>query len=70
VLADPSIIDNDKELYILSAMWFWGVEKRYEDLNKLADEDDIEKITKVISNSLDTKDNRKKILEKIKNELK
>jgi predicted chitinase len=70
VLADPSVIDEDMELYILSAMWFWGVEKKYEDLNKLADEDDIEKITKVISNSLDTKDNRKKILEKIKNELK
>ena len=69
-MADPTIIDNDKELYILSAMWFWGVEKSYKDLNKLADEDKIKEITIIISNDDKTMSKRKEILDKLKNVLK
>ncbi|HOK99875.1 MAG TPA: hypothetical protein PLD12_12130, partial [Bacteroidales bacterium] len=41
VLSNPSIIDTDEELFILSAMWFWNMNN----LNKLADDDNIKAIT-------------------------
>ena len=70
VVADPSVIDEDMELYILSALWFWGVEKRYKDLNKLADEDKVKEITIIISNDDKTVSKREVILNKLKNVLK
>ena len=45
VLSNPNVLDDDKDLYILSAMWFWD----RNDLNKLADYGDTNRITLTVN---------------------
>jgi predicted chitinase len=66
VLSNPNILDDDKELYILSAMWFWDTRK----LNKLADGGEIDAITCAINTKCEGGKKREEYVEQLKNQLK
>ncbi|WP_173076359.1 glycoside hydrolase family 19 protein [Tenuifilum thalassicum] len=65
VVSNPSVIDKDEELFVLSALWFWSSEKKNKKLNDCADLGNYEEITRVISNSTKTVEERKKIFDKL-----
>jgi predicted chitinase len=66
VVNDPTLIDSDKELFILSAMWFWNTNS----LNGKADEGKFDDITKKINKDSEGKADRLKYLNNLKNEIK
>ena len=66
VLSNPNALDDDKDLYILSAMWFWDTNK----LNKLADEGKSDEITCVINKKCEGDKKREQYVKQLKNQLK
>jgi predicted chitinase len=54
VVANPKLLDDDKELFVLSAMWFWNTNN----LNDLADDGNIDKITSTINTKSEGDDKR------------
>ncbi|NDV45666.1 hypothetical protein D0T49_01195 [Paludibacter sp. 221] len=66
IIANPTIIDTDKELFILSAMWFW----KENNINNYADNDDANKITLKINNAGEGKKTRNNYKNQLKNQLK
>jgi predicted chitinase len=66
VIANPNVLDNDKELYVLSAMWFWDTNK----LNNIADKGNIDEITLKINNGGEGKKERKNYTNQLKQQLK
>jgi len=65
VLSNPSIIDTDEELFILSALWFWNMNK----LNEKADDNNFDDITKAINRSSEGKSDRLRYLNYLKKEI-
>lgn len=63
ILANPDIITTSPEACIKTACWFWKVNN----LNMLADKDDVLTITKRINGGTNGLDDRKNILKKAKN---
>ena len=63
VLSNPSIIDKDEELFILSALWFWKNNK----INETVDNDNVEQVTKKINKKGLDWEKREKIYNNIKN---
>jgi Predicted chitinase len=66
VVANPKVIDDDKELFILSAMWFWNTNN----LNKLADDDNIKAITLKINSKGEGLKGRENYANQLKSSLK
>jgi predicted chitinase len=66
VVANPKVIDEDKELFILSAMWFWNTNN----LNGKADDGKFDEITRAINKSSEGKADRLKNLNNLKKEIK
>ncbi|MEM4326154.1 MAG: hypothetical protein QXU40_02540 [Candidatus Pacearchaeota archaeon] len=57
-------------MFVLSSLWFWGVENKKKDLNKLADNYEFEKITEIINKGKEGKDIRFRYLNNLKYEIK
>jgi predicted chitinase len=66
VVSNPKSIDEDKELFILSAMWFWNTNN----LNSKADNGKFDEITKAINSAGHGKAERLKYLESLKKQIK
>jgi predicted chitinase len=66
VVSNPSVIDNDQILFILSAMWYWQTNN----LSKLADDDDTESITLKINLKEEGEGMRENYVSKLKNIIK
>ncbi len=66
VVANPKAIDEDKELFVLSAMWFWEIN----DLNKLSDDNNVKSITFKINSGNENLVKREYYVNQIKNNLK
>ena len=66
MVANPKVIDDDKELFILSAMWFWNTNN----LNKLADDDNIKAITLKINSKGEGLKGRENYANQLKSSLK
>jgi hypothetical protein len=66
VVTDPTIIDTDKELFILSGLYYWkNLAKINEEINKLSLENvtnDVYKITGLVNAKKEGKETRKKYL--------
>jgi hypothetical protein len=65
VVANPSLLDNDKELYVLSAMWFWDINK----LNNTADKGNIDEITLKINKGKEGVETRENYTNQLKQQL-
>jgi predicted chitinase len=66
VVANPSVIDSNDTLFILSAMWFW----KTNGLNELSQNDDFKNITLKVNKDGLNDINRKTLLTEFKNLLK
>ena len=66
VVANPKLIDENKDLFILSAMWFW----KSNGLNKLSDKGSFDEITKKINANKEGKVHRLKYLNELKKYIK
>lgn len=59
---NPDIVSSSKDMILTSAMWFWITNN----INNLADKDDVVGITKKINGGIIGLDHRKELLNKIK----
>jgi predicted chitinase len=66
VVTNPKAIDNSKELFILSAMWFWNTNN----LNKKADDNKFDDITRIINSASHGKADRLRYVNNLKNQIK
>ncbi len=65
VVTNPKAIDNSKELFILSAMWFWNTNN----LNKKADANKFDDITRIINSASHGKADRLRYVNTLKNQI-
>ena len=61
MLDNPDLLSNNKEISIKSACWFW----QKNNLNALADQENIIAITKIINGGQNGLEHRKQILQEI-----
>ena len=61
VLENPTLLDKDADIYMLSGMWFW----KTNGLNELADNDEFEDITKKINKGKEGEIERRRITDKL-----
>jgi len=66
VMANPKIIDDDKELFVLSAMWFW----KTNGINATADDANVKKVTLKINIQGLEWEKREQLYNQLKNEIK
>ena len=65
VVEDPTILDTNKEIFLLSALWYW----QENGLNKLVDDNSFDELTQVVNSAKEGKLERKEILDKLKKAL-
>jgi putative chitinase len=63
LVSNPDIVMTDKEVALNSSCWFWKINH----LNLLADEDNLELITKRVNGSVFSLENRQKLFNEISN---
>ena len=67
MVSDPTIIDTDKELFVLSGLYYWTNNKINDEINKLSREDildDVRIVTKKVNSGGEAVSARQVIYEK------